>query len=83
MKTKALLTIYEIIMTAFPQKIITHMKEVCTLSYSDFFRSLFVRLWLQSVQKVLYEPNFFGNNSPWVSKNEEFDADFKTVHTKI
>jgi hypothetical protein len=44
----------------------------------DFFRFLrrFVRVWLQSFQKVSIGPQ---QNSIWVPKNAEFDAGNKSI----
>jgi hypothetical protein len=49
------------------------------------FLSRFLRIWLQSLQKVLIWPQkfFFSKNSIWVSKNAEFHADFESVEKVV
>jgi hypothetical protein len=40
--------------------------------------SLFERVWLQSLQKVLKREEFFCKHSIWLSNNAELDADFES-----
>ncbi len=49
------------------------------------FLSRFLRVWLQSLKKVLIWPktNFFLKKSKKVSKNAEFYADFESVEKVI
>ena len=54
----------------------THLQN----TFFDFL-SRFLRVWLQSLKKVLIWPlkNFFGKKLKKVSKNAEFHADFESV----
>jgi hypothetical protein len=48
------------------------------------FLSHFLRVWLQSIQKVLIRPkNFFWKKSKKISKNTEFHAAFESVDKVI
>jgi hypothetical protein len=51
-------------------------------TFFDFWRR-FLRVWLQSLKKVLIKPltNFVGKKSKKVSKNPEFHSDFKSLKT--
>ncbi len=52
--------------------------------FFDFF-SRFLRIWLQSLQKVLIWPKkiVFWKKSEKISKNAEFHADFESVEKVV
>ncbi len=58
----------------------THLQN----TFFDFL-SRFLRVWLQSLKKVLIWPkkNFFFFKSKKVSKNAEFHADFESVEKVV
>ncbi len=58
----------------------THLQNM----FYDFW-SRFLRVRLQSLQKVLIWPkkNFFGQKSEKISKNAEFHADFESVEKVV
>ncbi len=58
----------------------THLQNM----FFDFL-SRFLRVWLQSLKKVLIWPKkkFFGKKSRKVSKNTEFYADFESVEKVV
>jgi hypothetical protein len=49
------------------------------------FLNRFLRIWLQSLQKVLIWPqkNCLGKKSKKISKNAEFHADFESVEKSV
>ncbi len=48
------------------------------------FLSRFLRVWLQSLKKVLIWPkNFFLKKTKKVSKNAEFHADFESIEKVV
>ncbi len=58
----------------------THLQN----TFFDFL-SCFLRIWLQSLKKLLKWPlkNFFAKKSKKVSKNAEFHADFESVEKVV
>ncbi len=57
----------------------THLQNM----FFDFF-SRFLRVWLQSLKKVLIWPKkIFFDNSKKVSKNAEFHADFESFEKVV
>jgi hypothetical protein len=47
------------------------------------FLSRFLRVWLQSLKKILFLKKKFFFKSKKVSKNAEFDADFESVEKVV
>jgi len=47
------------------------------------FFSCSARIWLQSMQKVLYDIKNFLSKMEHETKNAEFDADFESIEKKV